>query len=71
MHLFHQKDLAKDLKSELTGVFEKVILSLLKPMPLFYAEQIKYATKGAGTNEAALIEIFCTRDDESIKYESL
>lgn len=57
----------EDLKDELTGIFEKVILSLLKPSSLFLAEQIKHATKGAGTDETALIEIFCTRDDESIK----
>lgn len=63
----HGRNLVKDLKGELSGVFEKVILSLLKPLPLFFAEQIKYSTKGAGTDEGALIEIFCTRDDDSIK----
>ncbi|KAB7507839.1 Annexin B9 [Armadillidium nasatum] len=63
----HGRDLAKDLEKELSGIFEKVILSLLKPLPLFFAEQIKHATKGAGTDEGALIEILCTRDDNSLK----
>ncbi|KAL7636837.1 UNVERIFIED_CONTAM: hypothetical protein RMT77_012595 [Armadillidium vulgare] len=63
----HGRDLVKDLEKELSGIFEKVILSLLKPLPLFFAEQIKHATKGAGTDEGALIEILCTRDDNSLK----
>ncbi|KAB7501296.1 Annexin B9 [Armadillidium nasatum] len=63
----HGRDLVKDLEKELSGIFEKVILSLMKPLPLFFAEQLKNATKGLGTDEGALIEIICTRDDNSLK----
>ncbi|RXG69799.1 Annexin B9 [Armadillidium vulgare] len=41
----HGRDLVKDLEKELSGIFEKVILSLMKPLPLFFAEQLKNATK--------------------------
>ena len=55
------------MKSELGGSFEKVILSLMKPLPLLLAEAVKEATDGAGTDEDALIQIFCTRDNEALE----
>ncbi|XP_017509803.3 annexin A11 isoform X2 [Manis javanica] len=61
------KDLIKDLKSELSGNFEKTILALMKTPVLFDAYEIKDAIKGAGTDEACLIEIFASRSNEHIR----
>ncbi|KAI4555437.1 hypothetical protein MJG53_019127 [Ovis ammon polii x Ovis aries] len=61
------KDLIKDLKSELSGNFEKTILALMKTPVLFDACEIKEAIKGAGTDEACLIEILASRSNEHIR----
>uniref|UniRef100_A0A673VBW7 Annexin n=1 Tax=Suricata suricatta TaxID=37032 RepID=A0A673VBW7_SURSU len=61
------KDLIKDLKSELSGNFEKTILALMKTPVLFDVYEIKDAIKGAGTDEACLIEIFASRSNEHIR----
>ncbi|XP_070347632.1 annexin A11-like isoform X1 [Equus asinus] len=61
------KDLIKDLKSELSGNFEKTILALMKTPILFDIYEIKEAIKGAGTDEACLIEILASRSNEHIR----
>uniref|UniRef100_G1RI65 Annexin n=1 Tax=Nomascus leucogenys TaxID=61853 RepID=G1RI65_NOMLE len=60
-------DLIKDLKSELSGNFEKTILALMKTPVLFDAYEIKEAIKGVGTDEACLIEILASRSNEHIR----
>jgi len=52
------KDLLKELKSELKGDFEDVIVGLCELPEVHHAEWVKKAIKGAGTKEDALIEIF-------------
>ncbi|XP_062926460.1 annexin A4-like isoform X2 [Mobula hypostoma] len=60
------KDLIKELKSELSGNFEKTVLALLKPPALFDATEMKEAIKGAGTDEQCLIEILASRSNAEI-----
>eukprot|EP01135_Chromosphaera_perkinsii_P000032 Nk52_evm11s16 gene=Nk52_evmTU11s16 len=69
------KDLIHDLKSELGGHFEDLVVALFTPIFEFEAECLKDATKGIGTTESVLIEIMCTRNNahmEEIKkaYEA-
>ncbi|XP_067828590.1 annexin A11-like isoform X2 [Heptranchias perlo] len=60
------KDLIKELKSELSGNFEKAVLALLKNSTLYDATELKEAIKGAGTDEQCLIEILASRSNADI-----
>ncbi|KAM9716015.1 annexin A4-like [Menidia menidia] len=61
------KDLFHDLKSELTGNFEDLVLSMLKTPSHLDASEAREAIKGAGTDEACLIEILSSRSNAEIQ----
>lgn len=61
------RDLIKDLKSELGGDLENVILGLMATPAVFDAQCLKKAMKGAGTKDKVLVEILCTRTNEQIR----
>ncbi|XP_041938120.1 annexin A4-like [Alosa alosa] len=61
------KDLLRDLKSELTGNFENLVLAMVMPPAKFDAAELREAIKGAGTDEACLIEILSSRNNEEIR----
>ncbi|RMC11634.1 hypothetical protein DUI87_11755 [Hirundo rustica rustica] len=61
------KDLIKDLKSELSGNVEELILALFMPSTYYDAWSLRHAMKGAGTQESVLIEILCTRTNQEIR----
>ncbi|XP_072165112.1 annexin A5-like isoform X2 [Diadema setosum] len=61
------KDLIHDLKSELSGKLEDLILALFVPGPQYDAYAINKAIKGLGTDEEILIEILCTRTNKEIR----
>ncbi|XP_077589014.1 annexin A6 isoform X1 [Stigmatopora nigra] len=60
------KDLIDDLKYELTGKFERLIVSLMRTPAYHDAKEVKDALKGAGTNERSLIEIMVSRNNQQI-----
>jgi hypothetical protein len=57
----------KDLKGELSGNFEAVVVRMFYDNDEFDAWCLRRAMKGAGTDECALIEILCTRSNADIK----
>uniref|UniRef100_A0A8C5QZZ7 Annexin n=1 Tax=Leptobrachium leishanense TaxID=445787 RepID=A0A8C5QZZ7_9ANUR len=61
------KDLIKDLKSELSGHFERAILAMMKAPSMYDAQEISDAIKGAGTDEECLIEILASRTNAEIQ----
>ncbi|CAN0147004.1 unnamed protein product [Lampetra planeri] len=60
------KDLTDELKSELSGKFETVILGLLMPPIKYDVTQLREAIQGAGTNERCIIEIMASRGNRDI-----
>jgi len=60
------RDLMSDLKSELGGHFEDTALALLYRSDEYDAYEMRRAMRGAGTDEAALIEILCTRTNAQV-----
>uniref|UniRef100_UPI00358EB7A7 annexin A4-like isoform X2 n=1 Tax=Myxine glutinosa TaxID=7769 RepID=UPI00358EB7A7 len=61
------KSLIEDLKSELSGKFEEVVLDLLKKPDVYDAQELRGAIKGAGTDERCLIEILASRKNKNIQ----
>jgi annexin A7/11 len=64
--VMYGKDLINDLKSELHGDFEDLILALLEPPARFDAYSLHKAISGLGTKEHVLIEIMTTRTNAQI-----
>ncbi|CAB3989716.1 annexin A4, partial [Paramuricea clavata] len=62
-----KKDLIDELKSELGGDMENLVVAMLLPSDVFYARELDKAMKGFGTNEEALCEIICAQSSESLE----
>eukprot|EP00042_Codosiga_hollandica_P034613 m.244013 g.244013 ORF g.244013 m.244013 type:complete len:588 (-) comp54451_c0_seq4:185-1948(-) len=60
------KDLVAELTSETSGNFRAVLLDLLQEPAVRDAHWLRNAMKGLGTDDAALIEIMCTRESTEI-----
>jgi annexin A7/11 len=59
--------LIEDLKSELGGKFEDVIVGLMDPPVDYLCKQLHKAMKGMGTDEQSIVEIICSRNNKEIK----
>ncbi|XP_049575406.1 annexin A5b [Syngnathus scovelli] len=61
------KDLIQDLKGELGGKFETLIVSLMTPPLAYDVTSLRNAIKGAGTDEKVLVEILASRTAHQVK----
>jgi annexin A7/11 len=60
------RDLIKDIKSELSGDFKDTVVALFQDPVSFDCYSLNKAMKGLGTNEDTLIEILSTRNNQYI-----
>jgi len=63
----HGRDLIEDLKSEISGNYEDVIVGLMTPLDEYLASEVKRSIAGMGTDESVLVEIICTRSNREIE----
>jgi len=63
----HNRDLVKDIKSETSFNYKKVLVSLTVDAAVYDARLVNAAVKGIGTNEDKLNEIVCTRSAPELK----
>ena len=61
------RDIIKDLKSELRGKLEDIVIALFQTPVEYDCDQLKKAMKGSGTDESTLIEIIATRPNSYIQ----
>jgi len=63
----YKRNLMKDLESELSGKFEKMVLGFWMDPGRYDAYLIEKACKGMGTDEDVLTEVICTASPNELK----
>lgn len=63
----HGQDLIDDLKGELGGKFETLVVALMTPPLNYDVTLLRDAIKGAGTDEKVLVEIMASRTAAQVK----
>eukprot|EP00051_Salpingoeca_urceolata_P001007 m.37936 g.37936 ORF g.37936 m.37936 type:complete len:1269 (+) comp11142_c0_seq3:271-4077(+) len=62
-----KRSLYKDVKSETSGDFGRLLLALLLPPAEYDAELVHEAVKGLGTDDTLLMEVLCSRTNAQVE----
>ena len=65
----YNKDLIKELKSELSGKFEDAVIASFRTTTELDCKALYDAMHGLGTDEETLVEILCTRSNYQIQLD--
>lgn len=60
------RDLVSNIKAEIRGRFEELMVALLHPIQEFLARELRAALKETDTDVDCLVEILCTRSNKDI-----
>ncbi|VDK57307.1 unnamed protein product [Anisakis simplex] len=60
------RELMKDLKSELSGDLEELVLALMLSPGVYDSRRLHHAISGMGTDEKVLIDVICTRSNRQL-----
>jgi len=63
----YQKDLMREVESDVSFNFKKLLIGLIKSRSEYRAEEIYKAMKGLGTDEWTLIDFIIATDDHSVE----
>jgi len=66
----HPKGMVHAVKSETSGRFEDTMVALLTSPDIFFAQRVKDAVDGAGTNDSELIAIFVANERPQLQLIS-
>ncbi|XP_022089725.1 annexin-B12-like isoform X2 [Acanthaster planci] len=61
------RDLVEQFLSKMSGNYRKTVRALMDPPVEYYARCLYQATEGLGTDEKALVEILCTKNNQEIR----
>merc|ERR1712106_90544 len=64
--VYNDRDCIEDIKDELHGKLERLIIALMTPLPQYLAKELHDAMDGPGTKESILVEILCSLNNQWI-----
>jgi len=66
----HGHSIVTAIEKETSGDYKDVLIALTKPPDVYFADRLKQATKGLGTDDWGLIYIFAVHDKAQLKHIS-
>jgi hypothetical protein len=62
----HKHGIARAIEKETSGDYKNALIACTQPWHIYYADRIRYAIKGAGTDDKGLIYSLCINDKSQL-----